>query len=122
MHSKRVWCATQTESLDEITRRLKDHSWTLCTGFEIGGYLFLNDSTSEDAIQEYAVVKKPTASEDAYIQVESLTVSWCSPEKLCELIQQAINGKFDNIVFFGHVTPRIETAVEHRARCCQLCA
>ena len=122
MHSKRVWCVTPKATPEEIVRQLKEHSWTLCTGLDLNGYLFLNDSTSEDAAQEYAFVKKSTADGESFVQVESVTVSWCSNEKLLELIQQTLSGEFDKDAMHGTVSPRIETAEEHRARYCRLCA
>jgi hypothetical protein len=122
MHSKRVWCVSACDSAETLAHALHENSWTLCTGFEFGGYLFLNDSTGEDAVQEYAVVKRPPSPAAPFRQVESFTVSWCSVEKLTELVQRTVRGEFDPDGFFGVVTPRIETGDEHRARSCRLCA
>jgi hypothetical protein len=36
---------------------LTETSWFCCTGFELDGYRYLNDSTSPDGAQEFAVVK-----------------------------------------------------------------
>ncbi len=56
---------------NELAHILYDHTWCLCSGFQIDHLVFLNDSTSPDGAQEYAVfdifAKK---------QIESLTVSW----------------------------------------------
>ena len=122
MHKKRVWCVTPKDTPEEVARLLEEHSWTLCTGFGLGEYVFLNDSASEDALQEYAFVKRPVDAEASFVQVESITVSWCSVEKLLDLIRRTLNGEFDTDGLFGAVQPRLETGDEHRARDCSLCA
>ena len=56
MHAKRrmsVKMYESAEALFEDFRRCR--TWCLCNGFGVGDYLMLNDSTCEDAIQEYAV-------------------------------------------------------------------
>ncbi len=112
-HDKRVWCVANAANAETLARDLK-HTRTLCTGFRLGGYLFLNDSTSEDAIQEYAIVK-----EDTRTQVESVTFGWCSPEEALEYVQDAIAGKYDD-TNFGRIDRRqIESPVRHS---CALCA
>ncbi|MEZ6146954.1 MAG: hypothetical protein R3B91_16365 [Planctomycetaceae bacterium] len=41
-------------------------------GFELNGFFFVNDSTAEDAIQEYAIVKRHEDGH-SFLQVESIT-------------------------------------------------
>lgn len=64
----------------QLAHRLARHTFTLCTGFLCQGLLWLNDSTSEDAVQEYAVVNVYDA-----VQIESITVSWCTPAEIEEI-------------------------------------
>lgn len=81
-HNQRRWCVRSVESADDLVDKLLRFSWCSCTGFELEGHLWLNDSTSPDALQEYAVVRKPTTEDGAYRQVESITVSWCNRQQL----------------------------------------
>jgi hypothetical protein len=55
MHKHRCSCVGPIEDPAQLAEWLTQRSWTLCTGFAIAGYLFLNDATSEDGAQEYAV-------------------------------------------------------------------
>jgi hypothetical protein len=58
MHNRRRWCVSEVDSPEELARKLTSATWTLCTGFyvrEHPQYLFLNDSTHEDAAVEFAV-------------------------------------------------------------------
>ncbi len=113
MHDQRVWSVADAKDAETLAHDLK-HTWTLCTGFRLGGYLFLNDSTSEDAIQEYAVVR-----ERDLVQIESITFGWCSPEKALEYVRDAIAGKFDDGKY-GRIDKRqIESPARHS---CGLCA
>ena len=54
----------------------------------MSNYLWLNDSTSPDAVQEYAVVRCPVSPDGEYRQVESITVGWCNRQELLNYIRQ----------------------------------
>jgi hypothetical protein len=41
-HQNRVWCVTPVSSAEELARKLTTVTWTCCTAFELGGYLWLN--------------------------------------------------------------------------------
>ena len=112
MHIRRVWNVRE-ENLGEIVRKLKNHSWTLCTGFKWGGILILNDSTSEDALQEYAIVR-----EADMVQLGSFTVSWMQGADLREQLEvmARIEGN-PHPAYGAHPSLRIETS-EHE---CELC-
>jgi hypothetical protein len=71
LHKNRRFGVTDVHSTDELAEKLTKGSWTCCTGFRIGGLLFLNDSTSENGAQEYAVVREATRE-----QLESITFGW----------------------------------------------
>jgi hypothetical protein len=80
MHHHRRFAVTVVSSMEELTEKLTQHTWTLCTCFAYQGLLLANDSFSEDGAQEYAVYKKAR-------QVESLTVSWMTQERLQNVIE-----------------------------------
>ena len=115
MH-KRRWCVGEVRDAEELARQLTGRTWTLCTGFELGGYLFLNDSTSEDAAQEYAVVKRPAAAGDPFVQVESITFGWCSPAQALAYVRAALAGDMDGTDLCRQVRPQLETLATH-GRC-----
>jgi len=93
MHKQRIFKVSDVfrgESLSPATlaRALVQHSWTLCSGFRIGHLLFLNDATSEDGAQEYAVFDERLGK-----QVESLTCSWFEEEDLERAIVKLLAGE-----------------------------
>jgi hypothetical protein len=125
-HRKRVWSVADAKDAETLARDLR-RTWVLCTGFRLGGYLFLNDSTSEDAIQEYAVVRErdleqvESTSAPAVIADAGVTFGWCSPENALKYVQEAVAGKYDDCpIKLGRIDRRrIETPEQHH---CELCA
>jgi len=117
LHQERTWCVRTVASPEELAALLADKTWSCCTGFEIGGYLFLNDATCADGAQEYAIVKKPVGPGAPYVQIESLTASWMSRERLLEFICATLAGTYDDVEWAMPVSPRLEQTAEH-ARCC----
>lgn len=118
LHSRRIWSVVPIESAEDLAEKLTQHIWTGCSGFELQGYLFLNDSTCADGAQEYAVVKK--ASDGSFEQIESITFSWCSQEKALDYIRRILAGQYDQAAYRIVVKPKLETAREHGT--CHLCA
>jgi len=118
-HSKRRWVVTPVNSAEELARTLTEQTWCLCNGFELQGYVFLNDATHEDGASEYGVIKldgpagKPP-------QVESITISWCTAQETLDYISRAIAGEYDDADYAFTVNPRIETPDQHGR--CLLCA
>lgn len=49
--------------------------------FEYGSLLLINDSNSEDSLQEYGFYKKDDLTK-RYYKFESVTVSWCTEERV----------------------------------------
>jgi len=92
MHTNRIWCIARVATAEELAEKLTQHTWCCCSGFELNGYVWLNDATCEDGAQEYAVVRKPTDADPQYRQVESITASWCSQEQLLRYIQDVHSG------------------------------
>lgn len=114
LHKKRTWCLSSATSAEELAEKLTEHTWTGCTAFALGGYLFLNDATSGDGAQEYAVLRQE--AHGRWFQIESITFSWCSTERALELIREVLAGKYDQADYRREVSPRLETPAEH-GRC-----
>lgn len=110
---KRRWQITKVSTPEELADKLTNFTWTLCTGFELGGYYFLNDSTSENGAQEYGVIKKDTGK-----QVESITFSWCSFKEALSYIKKVLAGEYDGQAWGSGIdlNTQLETPEEH-GRC-----
>lgn len=113
MHTHRTWSLTTIEDPDELVNKLKRHTWCLCTGWRYKNTLWLNDSTSEDALQEYAVVRLPGRD-----QIESITVSWCEPDKLRAFIEE-FAAEDPAITEIWGIVPADQLEVDHEP--CGLC-
>jgi hypothetical protein len=121
MHSHRVWCLSKVESSHVLAHKLTQHTWTLCSAFFVAGreeYAFLNDATSEDGAGEFAIVKR--LPDGSFLQVESVTFSWCDEAQGLIFIEEALAGKYDGYDFVRPVCPVLQTAQEHGR--CRLCA
>jgi hypothetical protein len=80
--NRRTFCVQDYATFPELATALLTHtSSTLCTGFSSQGLVLVNDSTSEDALQEYAVF-------DGREQIESLTTSWMDEARLVEVLTE----------------------------------
>lgn len=110
LHHHRKFAATVVPSIRELTEKLTEHTWTLCTCFEYQGLLLANDSFSGDGAQEYAVYKEGR-------QIESLTVSWMTRERIQEVIEALLRGEYTE---YGPIAPlHTEFASEHSCSLCQ---
>lgn len=114
-HKNRVWCVSQVVSPEELARKLTTVTWTCCTAFELGGYLWLNDATSPDGGQEYATVKR-VGPNGRPLQVESITFSWCNYDEAVQYIERTLRGDDDGNDFAREVSPILQTSAEH-SRC-----
>lgn len=119
LHHDRVWYLSTVDSAEKLARMLTEQTWCLCSGFELGGYWFLNDATHEDSAQEYAVVKKD-GPDGQPLQVESITMSWCSYNEGLDYIRRAIAGEYDDADYAVAVDACVETPDQHGR--CHLCA
>ena len=115
MHDDRRWVVTAVATAEELAEKLTSTTWTCCTGFELGGYLWLNDATSPDGGQEYGVLQK-VGPGGRPLQVESITISWCTCDQALEHIRRTLRGEDDGNDFAHVVSPRLETPDEH-GRC-----
>jgi hypothetical protein len=114
-HQNRRFVVADIARAGDLVQKFKGpiQTWTLCTGWRYKGWLWLNDSLSENGAQEYAVVK-----EADMVQWESITVSWASEEFLRAVIQQLDFGRLEG-PFYSHITNLIETPEQHGR--CHLC-
>jgi hypothetical protein len=94
MHQKRSYSIAPVTTPEELAEKLTQHIWSGCVGFSLSGYLFLNDSTSPDGAQEFAVLKDNR--HELPVQVESITFGWCSEEKALDYIKRTIAGEYDS--------------------------
>lgn len=115
-HDKRTWCIHSVDSPEELARTLTEYTMCCCNAFELAGYLFLNDSTSPDGAQEYAVLKKADAPDAPCLQIESITFGWCDYEKGLQYVRDILSGHYDESQFVRAVQPRLESPAEH-GRC-----
>ena len=122
LHTRRRWCVSDFDNVEEIATGLTGNTQVLCTGIRYRGLLILNDATSEDGGQEYAVI-----DEKSGYQIESVTCSWMDPDKLASSLEALADGR-ERCVMTREWTDqkdprtRIETYEQHRQRYCQLCA
>jgi hypothetical protein len=102
---------------EDLAHKLTERTWTLCSGFSVEGhpeYLFLNDATHEDGAAEYSIVRRIGSAE--YVQIESITFSWCSWQEALRYVQQALAGDMDGNDFARPVTVHLEAPEQH-GRC-----
>lgn len=116
LHSRRVWAIAPAQSAQWLAEQVTQYTWCGCNGFELSGYLFVNDATSADGAQEYGVLRRYG---EGYVQIESLTFSWMTIERALSIIRRVLAGEFD-AERYGHVAAsQIETVEEHGH--CYLC-
>lgn len=113
-HPFRAFRVTDYTDAATLAMALTEYSWTLCTGFRFAGYLLLNDAISEDGAQEFAVVR-----EDTMEQVESITASWMTTERMLAFLIGLRDGTAE-LVRMGPVS-RAQVD-NHPAGSCVYCA
>lgn len=121
MHYKRCHHLSTVDSAETLAMMLTEQTWTLCSAFNVAGheeFLFLNDATHEDGAGEYGVLKR--LPDGTYLQIESITFSWCTVDKALVHIRATLAGEYDGHEFAHPVRPQIESAAEHGR--CHLCA
>lgn len=112
VHKDRIFAITEVETLEKLAGMVTEYTWTLCSGFKCGNVILLNDSFSENGCQEYVLVLE---TPEGLIEAESITVSWCSPERLVEIIEETIKNPFSRKPFDPN---RLDFTKQHR---CYLC-
>ncbi len=111
MHRNRKWSVINVLP-SQLADMLVRNSWCLCVGFRCGDVYWLNDSTNEDAVQEFAVVR----AQDL-VQVESITVSWAGADDLVELAERFADASTETTNY-----GRIEAANLEHPQLCAHCA
>lgn len=108
-HQDRQWQVVRVENIRELADKLTNYSWCCCNGFELDGYLFLNDATNPDGAQEYAFVRQSDL-----VQVESVTMSWCNTKEALRYLQRCFDGEFTD-EFDRIRSEQIQTPKEHES-------
>lgn len=114
---KRIWGVVDIDTAEELAEKLTKCTWTLCSGFHYSGYLFLNDSFSEDGAQEYGIIKELTGK-----QVESVTFSWCDYDRAFQLICKITVGDFDSASWNSGIDIAVQVRSSEKHGRCLLCA
>ncbi len=118
LHRSRFWSVVDVAVAEALAYKLTQQTWTGCTAFRLGTYVYTNDATGPDGAQEYAVLRSFTRS-DLLVQVETITFSWCSEDRALALIQQINANEFDSQLLAKVPAIRFQTAAEHGS--CHLC-
>lgn len=120
MHKSRHWCMSPVTTAEDLARMLTEQTWTLCSGFHVlrhEEYVFLNDATHEDGAGEFACCRK--LGQDQYLQVESITFSWCDEATALRFVRSTLAGEYDRSDFAHPLTLTVETPDQHGR--CHLC-
>ena len=115
LHTDRTWSVTEVDSAEELARMLTEMTWACCQAFCIKGfpqYVWVNDSTAPDRLQEYAVLKRHN-SNSKIMQIESVTFSWCDQQQALQFIKGTLAGKDDNNFFACEVHATLQTPAKH---------
>ena len=115
-HDDRVWCVRTVDSAEFVARLATERTWPACTAFDLGGYLFLNDSLPEDGSTDFAVLKRTRAPGKGFVQVASITLGCSSYPEALDLVRRVLSGQYDAFDSVFAVEPQLETAAEH-TRC-----
>ncbi|HUY33175.1 MAG TPA: hypothetical protein VMV69_10365 [Pirellulales bacterium] len=114
MHKDRRWCVAPVATAEQLAHDLTERTWCCCNGFELCSYMFLNDATCGDGAQEYAVVTR--RDDGSFLQVESVTFSWCDYFTALDIIQKILRGECDQETWVRAVAPHLESSEQH-GRC-----
>lgn len=112
MHDKRTFSIAPQTTPEALADLLTAGTQLLCSGFEVGDLLLLNDSFSENGAQEYAVIRNGR-------QIESLTASWMTYERLLGCLEALLTGPYKDFIDMGPATPPLDRSPDHR---CPRCA
>lgn len=119
LHADRIWVVSDVESVEKLAHDLTLMTWCCCQAFRVvqhPRYVWVNDSTSPDGIQEFALVRIGLAK-GSFQQLETVTFGWLDEKQATKLIKAAINGDFDNSDWAREVRPILQTPQEH-GTCC----
>ena len=128
MYPNRVWVVRYISTIRDLAQKLTEYTWCRCTGFQIGHYVFLNDSTGADGAQEYGVIKtyesyyNRDGLHDCRVhqgqQIESITFGWMDAVEAEDLLVRMLRGDYDTPDMWCPTQFLIDHAEHHR---CDLC-
>jgi hypothetical protein len=111
IHTDRVFGVMAIPDISTLANQLFHYTWTGCTGYQLGDYLFLNDSFTPYGAQEFAVFR---ITDLDYIQIESITIWTSNEEHLEGVLSQSMQFRMN----LGTHQLLLEDVSEHR---CSLC-
>lgn len=94
MHKNRAHSRVEVWTAEQLAEKLTQHDWTMCSGFKFKGHLYLNDSTSADGVQEYAVFRDAPDENGEYEQIESITFGWMTETEALKMIEAIASGQY----------------------------
>lgn len=101
MHKTRIWnlqeVGTDLESLQYLARKLSQYTFCACNAYHLGKYTLLNDASSGDGAQEYAVLLDGR-------QIESITFGWVTTANAYVYLKNILAGEYDG-ADYGHFKP-----------------
>ena len=114
IHDQRCWGVSKMYTDQELAKALTKGNYTLCSGFELGKYWFLNDSSRDDKVTKWSVVKiGPPHMEIAKLHFRTTDMaSW--------FVERLIAGRYEDLE--KRSTPvtlwNIESAITHKCNEC----
>ena len=97
LHDTRVWGEPVEVTLDEFIDKVTNYTWTNCTAWKVGPYVFVNDAFGGDGAQEYAVLEQD--AEGNWFQIESWTCSWMDAQSIPNHFAKLATSEFRSPVF-----------------------
>lgn len=85
----------EVEDAGYLAMRLLDTTWTLCTGWRLGDIAFVNDSTSEDGVAEYAVLRVDGYNPRMGLEIGSISVGFLANDPPA-LVEQIVGAVLDS--------------------------
>jgi hypothetical protein len=120
IHHARAFRLTEVYSAEELAGKLTDRDWPLCSGFQLGDYLFLNDTAHADDLQQFAVVKRPETAAAHYRQITNVCFAQGAVAENLRSVERILAGRLDRRGAVVRHQLYLETAAEHEL--CHYCA
>jgi hypothetical protein len=93
LHRDRRWCVHAAVDVDDLAEKLTNFTWATCQAFQLDDYLFLNDSTSRDDVQQYVILQQ--LSDGSYTEIETLAPGASTAARILEQLHRVVAGEFD---------------------------
>ena len=95
LHKDRHWNLEGVDSPETLACMLTEFTWPLCQAMQLGQYIVANDSASAQAGQEYAMLRPDPDDCSWLIQVQYITLSWCTEAAATEILRALARGEYD---------------------------